>query len=324
MLKNLKKVICYVSAIALFAMGAGVLTACGTDPTELAGDIVKLEYTSVAYTGAELTPAVTVVVAEKTIDATHYDVEYSNNKNVGTASVKITAKAEDKSISGSVTVNFEITKGTASVANFSELESAIANENYGTVKLTADIDTTSHVAITRTVTLDLNGKTLKGDGDCGVVEVKAGGNVTITGNGKIVAKESSDGYAMAVWAHGTNGTATVVIENGSFSQEMTTEESAWDDKYDLIYASETAVITINGGTFESVIPQWTLNVKNGDAQAGTAKIEVKGGTFKGFNPANTNTDNTGSSTTADNYVATGYTARQIESTGNYEVVANAD
>lgn len=324
MLKNLKKVICYVSAIALFAVGAGILTACGADPTELTSDMVKLEYTSVAYTGADLTPAVTVVVAEQTVDATHYDVEYSNNKNVGTASVKITAKEDDKSISGSVTLNFEITKGTASVANFSELESAIANENYGTVKLTADIDTDSHVVITRTVTLDLNGKTLKGDGEDGVIEVKAGGNVTITGNGSIVAKESLGGYAMAVWAHGVEGTANVIIENGSFSQQMTTAEDDWDDKYDMIYASRTANITILGGRFESVIPQWTLNIKNADAQAGTAKIEVKGGTFIGFNPANVNTDNTGTSITADNYVATGFTARQIESTGNYEVVADAE
>ena len=45
-------------------------------------------------------------------------------------------------------------------------------------------------------------------------------------------------------------------------------------------------IELNGGTFEAAKPEWTLNVKDVDYKAGTAKIIVRGGSFKNFDPAN--------------------------------------
>lgn len=139
MFKKLKKVICYVSAMAVLLVFSGVLTACGADPTELVSNMVSLEYTSAVYTGSAFTPAVTIVVDDETIDATHYTVEYSNNTNVGSASVKITANEDDKLISGSITVGFEITKASAGARNLAEVSTIIANGNYDTVIASEDI-----------------------------------------------------------------------------------------------------------------------------------------------------------------------------------------
>ena len=53
--------------------------------------------------------------------------------------------------------------------------------------------------------------------------------------------------------------------------------------------------------FEAAKPEWTLNVKDADYKAGTAKIVVKGGSFKGFDPANNKAEGAGTSFVADGY-----------------------
>ena len=70
---------------------------------------------------------------------------------------------------------------------------------------------------------------------------------------------------------------------------------------DLIYASGTGCIEINGGVFEAAKPEWTLNCKDADYKAGTAKIIVKGGSFKGFDPANNSAEGAGTNFVADGY-----------------------
>lgn len=72
---------------------------------------ISLEYTSKAYDGTELEPAVTVRDKDKNIELvkdTDYTVSYSNNVNVGTANVVITGKSA-QGYYGSVTKTFKIT-----------------------------------------------------------------------------------------------------------------------------------------------------------------------------------------------------------------------
>ena len=115
----------------------------------------------------------------------------------------------------------------------------------GLVKLTSDIVLDSCIIITNDVTIDLNGygiygglftesngEVIQGDTDSYVFWVKDGGNLTITGEGMIVAKKAK--YSMAVWANGGN----VNINGGTF---MNGEGS------DLIYASANGHVIINGG-----------------------------------------------------------------------------
>lgn len=66
------------------------------------------------YTGSALTPAVTVKVDGKELTTADYDVAYSNNTNVGTATVTITGKGN---YAGTATAKFEIVKANIQNAN---------------------------------------------------------------------------------------------------------------------------------------------------------------------------------------------------------------
>lgn len=69
---------------------------------------VKLEYASAVYTGSALTPVETVTIGSHTlVKDTDYNVEYLNNIDVGTATVKVTGIAPK--YTGSATATFNIT-----------------------------------------------------------------------------------------------------------------------------------------------------------------------------------------------------------------------
>ena len=71
----------------------------------MAGGTVSVA-SSVSFTGSNITPSVTVKVAGRTLTSgTDYTVSYSNNKNVGKATVKITGKGN---YSGSLNAKFDI------------------------------------------------------------------------------------------------------------------------------------------------------------------------------------------------------------------------
>ena len=180
-------------------------------------------------------------------------------------------------------------------------EASVIRCQYGTVEfskndiitLQEDVnmgsgDNDNLVINSENVTIDLGGKTLTANGSNGAVRVN-GGVTTLDGAGTVSGTLGSDNYSMAVWA--SNG--TVVINDGTYIN-MTDGSTRGT-------ASGTGRIEINGGIFEAAKPEWTLNCKDVDYKAGTAKIIVKGGSFKGFDPANNNAE--GAET---NFVADGY------------------
>jgi hypothetical protein len=166
----------------------------------------------------------------------------------------------------------------------------------GEVKLGNNIELSgTPLIIENDVVVDLNGYTitapkftesggdvLEGDTDSYAFWIK-GGNLTIKGNGKVIAQPAK--YSMAVWAQGGN----VTIESGEF-------RNGGQDT-DLIYASANGNIVINGGKFIAA-PKGdepgtkndysALNLKNGDRA--TCSISVKGGHYYGFNPAQNNSE----------------------------------
>ena len=174
----------------------------------------------------------------------------------------------------------------------------------GNVTLTEDIQLDAAVEVTNTVVLDLNGHNISmtendTEGN-GVFWVKAGGDLTINGEGEIDGVGGSD-YTMAIWADG----GKVTINGGTY----TNVGSGEDTQYDLIYAKNGGYIEINGGEFISETPFWTLNKNdktNGD-------IVVKGGKFYGYNPSVSNTENP-----TANFVAEGY---EVKAEGEYYVVS---
>ena len=116
------------------------------------------------------------------------------------------------------------------------------------------------------------------DGEDGAIWAKNGAQLTIEGTDKnhVVAAYVTE-YTMAVWAQGEN--TVVTIEGGYYTNEADPNNAS---QADLIYASGNANIVINGGIFECVTPQWTLNCNDNS----TGTITVNGGKFWKYDPSN--------------------------------------
>ena len=149
---------------------------------------------------------------------------------------------------------------------------------------------------------NITGK-IQANGSFGAVQAEGTAQFTIDAD---VYAVYNNGGAMAVEA---GKTSRVIINGGDFRQVGVPKD---DPKCDLIYATDSATIEINGGTFKAVTPANTLNVL--DKDSGKAKIIVKGGSFYKYDPSHP--------TLGDNevFVADGY---HVEKDGDwYKVVAN--
>ena len=197
------------------------------------------------------------------------------------------------------------------VATYAELSAALSGE-HDVVKLTKDIDVEDTLAVTREMTLDLNGHTLFNTKDIyvgnnwSIIEVGKDGNLTITGNGKIDAKEN-DCYAVDV-AYG----GKLTIEDGEFIGNISAvyvfEGSA------EIKGGKYSIKQLNDNGIESEYG-CTINVYNQNQDANKASVSITGGVFANFNP----TDKTQNA--HDNLVPEGYKAVLVEgSTTDYQIV----
>lgn len=91
-------------------------TSVGKDFTinkyQIKASDVTLEYSSVVFDNNAKKPSVTVKMGTEVIPPIEYNVDYSNNTNVGIATVKVTVKADSDDFTGEVTKNFEIVNKT--------------------------------------------------------------------------------------------------------------------------------------------------------------------------------------------------------------------
>lgn len=116
----MKKLLIHVFAVGVFAVCCmlGITAYAGAD---ISAAQVALEKTSYTYSGEAVTPEATVSMTDgdmsvKTlVKDVDYSVAYSKNKNVGTATVKITGKGE---YSGTVSSKFTITPAQISKATY--------------------------------------------------------------------------------------------------------------------------------------------------------------------------------------------------------------
>lgn len=177
----------------------------------------------------------------------------------------------------------------------------------GEYTLEEDVDFTDERAplvITSDLTLNLNGKTIKGgkvyDASAGMsgidiaaISVDNGATLTIVGDGGI------EGSSYGVYAK--NGTLN--IKNGTFTAETSAVQVA------------AATANIEGGTFSNTDEdkRYTINCIDVNWKNGTAKVNITGGTFIDFNPANNHAEGAGT-----NFCAEGYTTYKK---GNVYVVA---
>ena len=162
-----------------------------------------------------------------------------------------------------------------------------------TITLGGDIDLSQTITVNKTITLNMNGKKLYNtsdlwdkpttDNNWSLISVRGSGNLTITGNGTFAAKEN-DCYAVDV-----QESATVTIKNGTFIGNI----------HAVYVFAGTA--NVEGGTYsvQQKYPdsakgdEFVLNCYDANRANGTARINVTGGTFKNFNPADNKAEGEG-------------------------------
>ena len=190
-------------------------------------------------------------------------------------------------------------------AQVKDAELRAAAQFGGKLTLSEDIALQSTLVVTSDLVLDLNGYTLSNkveNAATDVIVVAEGATLTIEGNGTVEAVSGNDGYA--VIAEGT-----VIINGGTFKSGVDTN----GEPNAVVYARGNGKVYVNGGYFPNDNEsKFVLNKK--DADRATTVIEVKGGEFEKFNPANNAAENAGT-----NFVAEGY-AVAINAAGNYVVV----
>ena len=202
-------------------------------------------------------------------------------------------KSEDGTFSPTKTNPPAEVNGTGYSTLGAAINAASGTDNV--VKLLQDVnDANAYWTIKDKVILDLNGHNITASGQNGVFEVTASGDLTIKGDGVITAVENNKS-AMVVWA--TSPNAKISLEGGTYKQQISNTS---DPQFDMIYALRGSIY-IKGGTYESVTPAWTLNCKDEYYKSGEASIEVSGGTFKGFDPADNKAEGDGT-----NFMAEGY------------------
>ena len=186
-----------------------------------------------------------------------------------------------------------------SITTEGALKKAIEDtQSGGIVTLGADIAITAPVVINKQITLNLNGKTIsasspiwnKDEGRWSLISVGEGGDLTVTGNGTLQAREN-DTYAIDV-----NG-GSCAIENGTFVGNV-----------HAVYVLQGTLV-VNGGTFsvqqkysETQPYQFVLNCYDTNYKDGLAQITVYGGSFKGFNPRDCEAEGVGTNFCAPGYV----------------------
>lgn len=172
----------------------------------------------------------------------------------------------------------------------------------GEARLAADLVLDKSVAVEagKEVVLDLNGKTVKNNSNSSAFDVY--GSLVLNGEGTVDGGEGGDN--VAVWSM-PGGKLT--INGGTY----TVGADANGLGNSTIYTTGGDVV-INGGTFSTAAKYrdsyWTINKQNGS----TGKVEIYGGTFPGFDPANPNTDD------ETTYVADGYVS--VEKDGVWTVL----
>lgn len=196
------------------------------------------------------------------------------------------------------------------------IEPAFATTNYnlgalytasqigGAVTLSDNVDFDRTIAVQpgKTMSVNLNGKTVKNTTDLwenpsvpnswSLFSVRGtDSKLTLSGDGDVIAK-ANDCYAIDV-----QGGGHLVIEGGHYNGNI-----------HAVYVTE-GVAEIKGGTFEvqqkypdaEKADEFVLNCLDENYKNGTAKIIVTGGTFIGFNPGDCKAEGNGT-----NFVAPGY------------------
>jgi the GLUG motif protein family protein len=145
-----------------------------------------------------------------------------------------------------------------------------------TITLLADVEQNTQLTINKSITLDLNGKTIRntvdiwGDKANAILSITNGAKVTITGNGTIDAKENDCCTINVV-------KGDLTIENGTFYGNVS------------VVQVEEGTLSVKGGTFDlhqkwEGSSKYLFNCIDKAYVDGSANVAISGGTFVGFDP----------------------------------------
>lgn len=168
----------------------------------------------------------------------------------------------------------------APVEDAIRLMQTIPSQMHVNATLASDVVLEEQMVVTANMTLNLNGHTISNEKDIwnadnkqwSLISVQGNGNLTITGEGTLFAKEN-DCYTIDV-----RDGASLTIEDGSFIGNIS-----------ALYVFEGSA-TINGGHF--AIQQedgngyaLVVNCYNENYTNSIANISINGGTYYGYNPS---------------------------------------
>ena len=166
--------------------------------------------------------------------------------------------------------------------------------NGGEVTLDRDYVIGRPLYVEAEATLNLNGHTITTafeNDETDAIIVHKEGKLTINGEGIIEAVTGTDGYAVIVRDNGE-----LTINGGTFKAGVDTEGEA----NAVVYVRDNGKVFVNGGEFPNAAESnYVLNKR--DADRATTTIEVRGGRFYKFDPANNLAENP-----QENFVAEGY------------------
>ena len=200
---------------------------------------------------------------------------------------------------------------------FENLEDAVnaVLENGGTVMMLKDVELENGLVFNGedSILLDMNGKKLSATAtQASTALIRAEGTVELTINGYGTVDSASQGndFNIAVWA---KENAVITIEDGTFTNvggKDFEDDGTTPNNNELIYVSGSGKIIIEDDPVfkgnvenETYGAKFTLNLQDNCV----GSIEVSGGTFYGFNPAEAYTE---PAPQPWNFVAEGYEATE--------------
>ena len=197
-----------------------------------------------------------------------------------------------------------------------ELAWILANGGTYTLQEDLEIEESLVVAEGASVVIDLNGNDIINTTNSS--ELGVGDGIIVYGSLVLQGEGTVQGNTRTVWARGNTG-AKVTIKGGTYIGAVggTTE---------VIYASGNGVIDIYGGTFEAktldetsyASPQYAVLNIHGNGKTG-CDINVYGGVYVNFDPANNVSENPKAGYHDGNFVADGY--KSVKNGDDYVVVA---
>ena len=156
---------------------------------------------------------------------------------------------------------------------YATLQEAVNAADGKTVQLLQDVTASITIESGKTVTLDLNGKTLTNEDGQHTITNK--GTLTITGTGTV------DNVSHARAAIVNNGTAT--LNGGTYTRSNenpeNNEENAGGNSFYTILSDNGAMMTINEGVTVTNVGHFSSMIRNGGTSAST--MIINGGTFSG-------------------------------------------